>query len=289
MRIFLKIAIFCAVAVGAAGPVRAENAPPWRACAAAEAIVTGTVFVAQKDNGDLITDDQGYVRIAVKVDETLKGPRMGSVVVLQYGRDDYRAKAVKTLLPLKGKKAILYISTYVLGDAVTRAWFLENAGGISEVTSSAIAQISTEISRQDALLRTWKPAEHGPIAAQVHALIEQTLQGNTEAKAFADIEALGKAAVPAIIDQMDDRRALAKRQIALRNFSPDRFEEFRLYGPEKVVDALAAILNQVTSDDFGFIYNGGTDEERARAVAGWRIYQDALLHHPEWLVIPASK
>jgi hypothetical protein len=42
------------------------------------------------------------------------------------------------------------------------------------------------------------------------------------------------------------------------------------YGPEKIVDALAAILNQITGRDFGFIYNGGTDEQRTTAVQGWR-------------------
>jgi hypothetical protein len=44
----------------------------------------------------------------------------------------------------------------------------------------------------------------------------------------------------------------------------------RHYGPEKVVDALAAILNQITGQDFGFIYNGATDSERTETIQGWR-------------------
>lgn len=42
------------------------------------------------------------------------------------------------------------------------------------------------------------------------------------------------------------------------------------YGPEKVVDALAAILNQITGRHFGFIYNGATDAERTKTVRAWR-------------------
>ena len=39
---------------------------------------------------------------------------------------------------------------------------------------------------------------------------------------------------------------------------------------KRVVDALAAILNQITGQDFGFIYNGATDAERTKAIQGWR-------------------
>jgi hypothetical protein len=44
----------------------------------------------------------------------------------------------------------------------------------------------------------------------------------------------------------------------------------RHYGPQVVVDALAAILNQVTGQSFGDIYNGATDKERTKTIQGWR-------------------
>ena len=93
----------------------------------------------------------------------------------------------------------------------------------------------------------------------------------TEHKAFADLEALGCPAVPFIIRRMDDRRKLPDPTISLENKSANAFEGLRHYGPEKVVDALAAILNQLTGQHFGFIYNGAetTDTERTRAVQGW--------------------
>lgn len=105
---------------------------------------------------------------------------------------------------------------------------------------------------------------------RVALLIERMLKANTEQKAFSDLEAIGCAAVPSIIRQMDDRRALHDPRISLRNESPNAFEGIRHYGPQEIVDALAAILNQLTGKDFGFIYNGSTDDERKRTVQGWR-------------------
>jgi hypothetical protein len=108
------------------------------------------------------------------------------------------------------------------------------------------------------------------IDKRVAALIEKMSDQKTEQQAFTDLESLGCPAVPAIIERMDDRRKLPEPRISLQNKSPDAFEGLRHYGPEKVVDALAAILNQITGKDFGFIYNGATDTERDKAVSGWR-------------------
>jgi hypothetical protein len=121
-------------------------------------------------------------------------------------------------------------------------------------------------------LRVQLPSE---IDQRVAALIERMLKADTEKKAFSDLEALGCPAVPATIQRMDDRRSLADPQISLLNKSPDAFESMRHYGPRQVVDALAAILNQVTGQDFGFIHNGATDEERTKTILGWRKFLDS--------------
>jgi len=46
----------------------------------------------------------------------------------------------------------------------------------------------------------------------------------------------------------------------------------RHYAPQVVVDALAAILNQITGQHFGFIYNGATEVERAKTIQGGAIF-----------------
>lgn len=80
---------------------------------------------------------------------------------------------------------------------------------------------------------------------------------------------MGPEAVPELVALMDDRRPLPWSVLALEN-APGAFEDVRLYGPDLMVDALAAVLNQITGEHFGFIYNGGTEAERAATVAGWQ-------------------
>jgi hypothetical protein len=108
------------------------------------------------------------------------------------------------------------------------------------------------------------------IDEQVAVLITKMLNKLTERQAFHDLEALGCAGVPAIIGQMDDRRSLPDPNISLSNNYPEAFEETRSYEPKVVVDALAAILSQITGQDFGFIYNGASEPQRKKAIQGWR-------------------
>jgi hypothetical protein len=129
------------------------------------------------------------------------------------------------------------------------------------------------------------PSQNAKTDAQVAVLIEKMVNARTEHAAFADLEAMGCPAVPAIIRQMDDRRRLPDQSISLRNKAPDSFEGLRHYGPEEVVDALAAILNQLTAEDFGSIYNGGTEEERSKTIQGWRHYVEST---PTAKLCPAS-
>jgi hypothetical protein len=115
------------------------------------------------------------------------------------------------------------------------------------------------------LAQTKKPS----MDERVRILINQTTKRATEEKAFKDLEALGCSGVPAIIARMDDRRDLPDPNIALINKMPGAWEGRRFYGPKKVVDALDAILNQLTGHTEN-IYNGGTEDVRAKAVKGWR-------------------
>ena len=83
---------------------------------------------------------------------------------------------------------------------------------------------------------------------------------------------LGEEALPALIYHMDDRRALPERHMVLRNLWPDALEGYRQYEPELVVDALAALLNQLVGENFGLSYNTATTQERDHEVAAWRVF-----------------
>jgi hypothetical protein len=112
------------------------------------------------------------------------------------------------------------------------------------------------------------------VEKRVRVLINKMVKSSTEHKAFLELESLGCPAVPAIIQQMDDRRALPDKSISLIDKSPQARESYRHYRVERVVDALDRILNQLTGKSFGYV---DTDKDeaaqnaaRAKVVRGWR-------------------
>ena len=110
------------------------------------------------------------------------------------------------------------------------------------------------------------------MASQVSQLVEQTITKNTEQAAFASLEALGTPAVPYLLSHLDDTRPLPEHEIGLANTSPDAFEGVRHYSPATVHDALAAILNQITGQNFVTVYNGATPLERQANINQWRAW-----------------
>ena len=113
------------------------------------------------------------------------------------------------------------------------------------------------------------------VDARVRALIDKAVAAKTQEQqqaAFDRVIALGCPAVPALGAALDDARPLPVRYIRLVNHAKDAFEAFRQYGPETVTDAVAAMLNQLTGEHFGSIYNGATPAERAETVKAWRAF-----------------
>ena len=117
------------------------------------------------------------------------------------------------------------------------------------------------------------PKATQPVDAKVRALVEKAVaanNGDEQQAAFDAVISLDCAAVPALGTLLGDSRPLPTRYLRLENRAIDRFEKFRQYGPETVTDAVAAILNHITGQHFGSIYNGATPAERDKAVAAWR-------------------
>lgn len=209
------------------------------------------------------------------------GPSPAPVVVRSYIADD-NVPTKADLDDAAGRPSLMFL-VRPESDVQQRFYFAGN-DSLQPITPDNVDAARSEIARQATVLAAWQPDTALPHYAEVQQLITQLAAIRTLDKdaydrqqaVFAKLEALGMDAVPAIIAQMDDRRKLADPAMALVNTSPDAFEPQRLYGPDTIVDALAAVLNQITWDSFNFIYNGGSDRERDEAVAGWRIYASML-------------
>jgi len=243
----------------------------WRVVARANLIVVGRLDVpVASANADRPADDRGYAKFRVSVDQTIKGSRRESLEVQWYCEGKEGLSESRRISAMNGKSAMLFLEqdakgVYPVFDTDTA--MAADREFVSRVRHEVMAQ-------QEALRQVQKmfPSRDDVMFVKVKALIDRTVRADTQAAAFRDLEGLGQDAVPAIIMLMDDSRKLARREITLRNSAGSRFEGFRHYGPETVADAMDAILNQITGEDFGFIANGATEEERRRAVDGWRIY-----------------
>lgn len=212
-----------------------------------------------------------WISVPIGAPTVLKGAGGAPLTVRIYPENISYRPSVGTLTALIDKPSLLFL-VRVEGEAG-----LYFAGGsplaLQPASATAVSAASAEIARQESVLRHWKPDPTAPHTREVGVLIAQLgiIGGPAQQRIFDRLEALGPSAIPAIVAQMDIRRPLRLQQISLTNHSADSFEGMRHYGPELVVDALDAILNQLAGQG-GSLVNGGSDRQRQDAVAAWRIY-----------------
>ena len=273
--------------LGFASPAADVPSTSWALCAASSTVVAGTLH-APVEELRAARGSGRYLTATIDVSEVLKGERSEGAAVTFFSEDRGYAPKSEQLVALDGKAVLLFL-TAVAADsssATTNSYFAGyTADALRARSEPQLTEIRAEIARQARVLRNWQPHPDWPHEAAVKALIEKMLVRTTEAGAFRELEHLGPSAVPAIVDLMDDRRSLGGAMLVLTN-GPGAFEAHRIYGPHLVVDALAAMLNQLTGATFGQISNGGTERQRRLAVDGWRIYVDMQRNHTKPQAVP---
>lgn len=267
------------LALGWAFPVQAQQAPLWRLVAQSDVISTGRLeFPAAP------VTPRSYVQLPVRESRFLKGEAGERLIIRWFSEPGPYAPSAAQLEIASDSSSILF--------AVRAGGSLYFAGNtpdaIQPAEATTVAAVETEIARQEEVLRRWRDDRSVDHYAEVRSITNRIARLRTTSCAarrdvvsaqqalFDQLIAFGDDAVPAIIMQMDDPRPLAKSQISLVNDFPGAFEGTRHYGPDLIVEALDAILNDITGESFGNIHNGGSAEERTKAVRGWRIYLDHL-------------
>ena len=172
-----------------------------------------------------------YINVAIHVTKCIKGDDCPQTIVVRYfTRPAPYSPSGQILAELNGQKSVFFLSK--VDVSAPGFYFVQRPTAIQPFSQEFIDRLSTEVSAQRKIInqfvRYFRP-ESEPVYAKVRALIERTLNPRTEEKAFAELEAMGQSAVPAMIMLMDDRRKLPVQHIALRNTSPD-FEAFRFAG-----------------------------------------------------------
>lgn len=268
------------VTAAAAGPDDAIEQPPlWNLVAQSHMIIVGTPTVPVEQFEPAQRTGHGrYIDFETGVQQCLKGdPCPQTITTRHYIYADAREAPVDdALVAANAKASVLFLLTGLSSHVGGSANYLagHTAAAVQPSLSDLIRDLEAEVAAQQEIVRRFGenfPAANERLYGKVKSLIEAMLNRRKQKKAFAELEALGKAAVPAMIMQMDDRRELPVKAISLRN-PPGFFEGYRHYGPEVVADAIAAILNQITSESFGTMYNGASEPHRKAEIDAWRIY-----------------
>jgi len=251
------------------------------------AVVIGVLRVNKdKLRSDMRTDSVGYVSFPFNVLRTLGGKVSNNISIRYYTEDIWHEVPSEKLISLGGRKSVAFLTK---GDDDNYYFAGHTADALQPATEETVSAVEAELRRQWAILKLWKVDRTLPKYDTVEALISELVQiprptgygddgpRDRQYAIFRKLEGLGKAAVPAIVMQMDDRRPLAVHQIELESNYPGAFEGIRHYSPEVVADALANILNQVEGPVFDNILSGGPEVARRSAIDAWRVYVADLL------------
>jgi len=270
------ISLLCIVWLAVAYADQSKPDELWVLVAESHVIATGTLEVPVGEIRSRIKSrNPDYVPLILKEAKLLKGSASSEITVRWYADTREYAPKPERIISLNGKNVLLFLIK-VDDDSVKGFYFAgDTPQAVADPDNAFLEKVRAEISTQAQILKKFVdkfPPTTEPLYQKVKSLIDATTRKSAQMGAFRQLEELGEKGVPAIIMQMDDRRDLAIPAISLQNKSPEAWEGLRHYGPEKIVDAMSAILNQITGWSFGSIYNGGTERERRTTVDGWRIY-----------------
>ena len=250
----------------------------WRNVANAQYIVSGTLNVDTNKINEIKNSRGDFIEFNFVVDSVFKGDIEKKEITLRKFICDKNGKENRcndsNLYAFNGQKVIAPIvkSQRKPGQY---AFIKSSVKAMQLATEENANKISNEVKLQKEIIESKSYAEacpYTPHADSVKTLIEDMLVASKAESAFVNLERLGKPAIPTIICQMDDRRELAIKSITFKNNFPNSTEKSRHYTPQVVTDVLAAILNQVTWNSFGYIFDGASEEERISVINGWRIY-----------------
>ena len=256
-----------------------HQSDPWLDVAKSQFIVEGTYQVDTNKIKDIRKTESDYITFDFSIDSVLKGDipsKEINVTEYIYSKKEKPDFSKDTnLFLLNGKKSILFLvkssadtsTFFITGHIINKALLPRT----EEIRKSIISEMKLQEELTDSN-KFFTICPNDKNSARVKELIADMHNGTKANDAYIELEKMGFNAVPGMICQMDDRRELAQKHISLENNYPDAWEAYRHYSPKVVVDVLEAILNQITGQSFGFIENGGTEEERANTVRGWRTY-----------------
>lgn len=257
-------------------PLSSPQYEGWRLIARSDAIAGGRLIIsANSIQNSIDSRNYKYETAVLSGQQMLKGEAKSENINFQfYTEPNLLSPNPNGIIGLDSKKSIAFLAD-VSEDESPELYLLDDSKSLMLYVHEIKNNITSEVENQNRIVESFngsRSANPDEMHEKVLSLVEEMLDKKTEIWAFDSLEILGKKAVPSIIRLMDDRRPLPIKSIKFTNKSASSLEGVRHYSPELICDALSAILNQVTGENFGSIQNGGSERERVRTINGWRIY-----------------
>ena len=254
----------------------------WRAVARSQHIVSGVLHVDTNKINEIKQKATERIEINFVIDSVYKGDISAKEIVIRKticaGQETGIHCYDSSLFKYNNQKIIAPINESA-SDTNKYAFTGSNAKSILLETEENKAKIISEIAKQKDIIENKQYSSVCKIAqhfTEVKAIIEDMLIDSTAKRAYESLEKLGKSSAAAMICLMDDRRELAVPLITLEY--PPASKNVKQYTPKQVVDVLATFLRQFAGNDFGYIYNGASEKQRANTVNGWRIFLWRIAH-----------
>ena len=196
---------------------------------------------------------------------------LSDVIQIEYSTRPINLRPCSSLILTLDLTEVIVFLKPVMIDGKTKYYFEAIKTSILPSNQSALDKIINITQTQQDFLDNFETQfniKDKELLLRVDQLIHNLAFETTQRQAILELIELDKKAVPIIIYSMDNYIKLNYNDIRVQA----KNGVSKSYSPELTVDLLAIILNTITNKNFGYIYNGATDLERAQTINAWRTY-----------------
>lgn len=270
--LILAVISLCLPIAAFAEPSRHPKHERWELIAQSDLIARARLRVplnALKEN--LRTGEHDYIDLQAELLESIKGQfPQRSIRVRYFTEPGDHSPSVKSLEEADGQEVLVFL--LLSDDRGAAGWYFAGytPDAIAPIYAGELSAIAAEVENQEELARcfdTLPAGQPAPSDARIADLLEKLTSADTQPAAWDQLLKLSPRHAAALVRLLNDRRPTADVDFLVP--SPDHLLH---YGPQQIVDAASVVLTGMAHTSFRFLYNGGSDRERAANVNAWRVW-----------------
>lgn len=248
----------------------------WELVAQSDLIGRGRLGVPVTElKKSILSKKYDYIKLTINITETAKGqPPKEPLTVRYFTRPADYSPSASSLEANAGKEVIVFLLHVDRAEEPGLYFASHSVDAVRPDNSADFAAIRSEVKNQQEIAQDFGRLPIGKstgIDERVRKLFDRLAKKESQKAAWEDLLKLTHKDVPSIVRVMDNDRPLAQAYAYVPN-PPNFFEAKAQYGPPRIVEAAAILLNHITGTSFRFVHNGGSESERIAEVNGWRVW-----------------